>query len=40
MSVRLYVPLKPTLDTHSFIVGSYQGGESDVLGIIMVDRGT
>lgn len=39
VAVRLYQPLKPVIDTHSFLVGSYQGGESDTLGSILIHRG-
>lgn len=39
VAVRLYQPLKPVIDTHSFLVGSYQGGESDTLGTVLIHRG-
>lgn len=40
VAVRLYQPLKPVIATHSFLVGSYQGGESDELGTVLIHRGT
>lgn len=40
LSVRLYAPLRPIIQTHSFLVGSYQGGESDILGVVLMHRGS
>ena len=39
VAVRLYQPLKPVIATHSFLVGSYQGGESETLGSVPITRG-